>query len=238
MRAVTSIAPKNIERQQQAIASWVELGFLVTSINNQEDINNIQKHFPKVQFQVTNLHAKKINADENIPAYVSLRAILDFIFKSDRSWIINSDIILDDLAHPQISYLENASHQNLVFGNRIDVESVSSRSGNRYDNGYDYFILGPELDHIFTSRTHVFMGQPWWDYWMPLTCIRKGIKPKLNMSKIAYHVEHDTNWNIDQMFRFGNIVAKDIGAKQFKRHELELFAEMSLRTIQDFSEKI
>ena len=46
----TSIAPRNIELQRDAIASWKKLGLEAISVNSKEEIEAIKDFFPDVKF--------------------------------------------------------------------------------------------------------------------------------------------------------------------------------------------
>ena len=46
----TSIAPKGLELQRKAIASWLRLGFAVISFNNTAEVELLAPQFPEVRF--------------------------------------------------------------------------------------------------------------------------------------------------------------------------------------------
>jgi hypothetical protein len=45
------------------------------------------------------------------------------------------------------------------------------------------------------------MGMPFWDYWMPLVTLLKGMPLKTFTSPVALHVHHDTRWD-DTIYLF------------------------------------
>ena len=139
----------------------------------------------------------------------------------------------------EIAEIERKALDSLVFGCRLDVDSLESDDGKFYNGGFDYFVLNKNIEYIYRfSRTKMCIGQPWWDFWMPLMCIRKGLRPIKNQSKIAYHILHSQEWDIDQLFEYGQLVAQDIGMiAPLTRNELQSFTETVWKTIEEHHEK-
>lgn len=233
---VTSIAPKRLEAQQEAISSWQNYGFQVVSFNHPSEIEKIESSFDGVAFVEAKITANDLY-DFDIP-YVSLREILAFVFSHKQPcWIANSDIILKT-SKQKISYIQKIAKTTLVFGHRIDISGENFNKGRLYEGGFDYFALSNQIDHLFTSRTHLCIGQPWWDFWLPITCSRKGIVPIRCRKKLAYHRKHKTMWNIDQHYFFGKLFARELGIPEFNRSELGRFSEMIWKHITEKSDTL
>ena len=223
----TSIAPKNFDRQKPAINSWIRLGFDVYSVNTSDyEIDYVQQVFPDVK---TILKRPIIRGK----FYVEINHILDEIFKTGETcWIINSDIILN-ITQSEIEEINDLAKYTLVFGSRIDIDYDDSKEVYKY--GFDYFILNNNLNHLFTSRTEFCMGQTWWDYWMPITCIRKRVTPIYYQKDIAIHHKHEQNWTQESNEYYAAHLAKEIGMKNFNRASLEQFTKQCWEIINEGS---
>lgn len=233
MKILTSLAPKNLEIQNQAINSWKELGVPLISFNHTTEIDKVSPHFEGISFIECENSARELHGGK-IP-YPCIMDMLKYIFKQEeRCCIINSDIIL--AGDP---FFEAASlGKPLVFGHRVDIDSSSLLEGQFYTGGYDYFILGGEVEHLFLNmRPRFCIGQPWWDFWLPTTMIRKGIRPTKFCKPLGFHVKHEIQWDIDQLFYYGNLLSKEIGYKEFSRSELGAFTEIVSKTIEDNSDE-
>ena len=101
----------------------------------------------------------------------------------------------------------------VYFGNRTEI-SLDPRDGsaiNRgcYSLGYDYFILPLEFVEILAERWSSFqyfkIGQPWWDYLLPITTISLGIPTKKisTPDPLALHLQHETRYSDDQWYDHG-----------------------------------
>lgn len=221
---VTSIAPKKLGVQQEAISSWQQHGFEVVSFNHATEIEKVRPHFDGVTFVEAKTTAIELYNGFKIP-YVSVRSLLNYVWTQGYPcWIANSDVILN-ANKEKIAYIQRIAQTTLVFGSRIDIEGDELK-GKMYEEGFDYFVLQENLDHLFTSRVHMCIGQPWWDFWVPITCIRKGVQPVKCQEGIVYHRKHETVWDVDQLYFFGKMLAKEIGTPDFNRSDLPKFSEM------------
>ncbi len=203
-RIVTSIAPRGIEHQQRALASWRRLGFEVVSLNCGEEIGVLRPDFPDVEF----VEVTKDGRAETGRPLVYLDDILDYFRRRDDAicGIVNSDIELeDDPVFADIVRREAAD--GLVYGSRIDFEDTGTRSGTVYRGGYDFFFFPRAyLDHYRGSG--LMLGMPWWDYWLPVsTLLRGGIAKRLEGS-FAFHEDHETNYSEEHYLGFGRRFAE------------------------------
>ncbi len=235
MKILTSLAPapNKSSVQHLSINSWKALGFDVVSLNCPAEINKLKNEFD-VEFCPVNKTAIEI-VDLDKP-YIPILAFIDYIRKcNDICCITNSDIILDNKA--DIAQAISLSEKSIVFGNRVDIKSPEDRSGNRYDPGFDYFIVRPQFEHIFFGyRPYVFMGRPWWDYWIPLIFIRAGINPILFKRDIAYHIKHDQVWDESDIMFFGKLVINMLGLQYIDNIDVQHMIKIICDTIGKGSE--
>ncbi len=187
----TSIAPKNLEAQQHAIDSWRRLGFNVLSVNSGEEIDAVKDHFRGVEFIAVDRTSRELTGRSLV--------YLDDIFRSlvghgsKISGIVNSDIYLsarDDFR----DYLCDNAVGSVVFGARIDVESPQELNGIEYVKGFDVFFFDTDIIRHYPA-TEFCLGMPWWDYWVPLLPLLRGIPVKQLISPVAFHVRHPLKWD-------------------------------------------
>jgi len=202
---VTSIAPRNIERQQACINTWQSLGFSVVSLNIQEEINQLQSLFPNVRFHAVCRDART----ETERPLVYVEDIFMYLRGNGTkiSGIINSDIYLNVDAG-FVSFIAKEAIDNMVFGSRMDIDSLEDyQDGVLYDKGFDYFFFDKNLLEHYPPENFC-MGMPWWDYWIPLVLSEKGIPIKLLVSPIAYHVKHLMNFSEHRWIKFASYIAR------------------------------
>lgn len=189
----TSIAPKGINVQQEAINTWTTLGFDVLSVNWAAEISDLEHAFPDVEFvPVQNLEKKHTSRNlvffDQILNALKERAV-------DVSGIINSDIHLR--ADPSLlDSLSNAAKGSMVFGSRININSLDQTEGELYKLGYDFFFYGKDVLGVYPSSPFR-IGAPWWDLWAPMIPIHFGVLTKYLLDPIAFHVRHKGQWKME-----------------------------------------
>jgi hypothetical protein len=195
----TSIAPHNIDLQKKAISSWMQLGFEVFSVNPRKEIAQIKDHFPDVVFKETDRDASGVTGRP----FVFLDDIFEVLHSSGAEVcsIMNSDISLNTDRGFQ-EFLIKEVQDGLIFGSRIDVESLSSLEGREFIRGFDYFFFSRSVIKEYL-KTDFCLGVPWWDYWVPLFLLLKGISVKQLVTPVAYHLEHPIRWQTQYMEDFG-----------------------------------
>lgn len=189
----TSIAPGKTAVQQYCVSTWAYRGFKVTSLNNAKEIDSLRRYFPSVNFV-------QVDADP----LVRLHSIFDY-FKAINSrlvGIVNSDVALD---HPRLpAYVESFAEESLIFGNRQDVAVLGDRTGSPMVSGFDFFFFGAKWLNKFSPASYV-LGQPAWDYWVPLTLKEKArIELRYLVTPVAYHLRHRQNWNAASYVKYSS----------------------------------
>ena len=187
----TSIAQSGLDRQIKAIESWKELGFDVVSINCEEEIEILQSSFPDVKF----VQAKRDARDLFGKPFIYFDDFLEYFKSVDTEicGIVNSDIFLAG-DEGIIPFIRSHAKDSLVYGSRIDVDSLEVLDGNVYNDGFDFFFFHKSLMHCF-PKSDFCIGQPWWDYWVPLIPVLEGIQVKKFVSPFAYHLMHPYKWH-------------------------------------------
>ncbi|WP_272033153.1 glycosyltransferase [Kamptonema animale] len=211
---VTSIAPKNQEKQRVAIDSWQALGFSVVSLNIQSEIDQLQPLYQNVLFHAVTRDA---HSEAGRPLVYLDDVLLYLRQRGTRiGGIINSDICLRADSNFRL-FIAEESVNSLVFGNRINLDSIDDiylqsldwidNTVGKYEYGFDYFFFDTSIIDLYPTETFC-IGMPWWDYWMPAAILPTNVDLKLLDSRIAYHVVHPTNFSDLAWRKYGMKIAK------------------------------
>jgi len=184
----TSIMPRRIEVQQAAIGSWYKLGFKVISVNVQSEADQVCHLFPGVDFV-------SVNQKPGASHLVLISDLLAALASCDTTLcgIVNSDILLEPMSDFSSFLLNKTIDNALLFGSRIDVDDINSRSGVPYSVGYDYFFFRKEQLPLQLVGDF-YIGTPWWDFWFPISLAIKGFILRQLIVPVGYHVNHGQGW--------------------------------------------
>lgn len=195
----TSIAPRNLEKQQAAIQSWKSIGFTVASFNNKEEMNQLSLIYE-------NISLIKIERDARAEVGRPLVYIEDILRHLQRygpriCGIINSDIRLES-DDKLIEFLVAQAQDSLVFSSRLDVDSLDDKNGEIYSLGFDFFVFDKKFINIIPSSKFC-LGMPWWDFFLPFIAMKSGLPLKCIINPFAYHLKHHTNYNLSLWNYYG-----------------------------------
>jgi len=211
---VTSIAPKNQEKQRVAIDSWQALGFSVVSLNIQSEIDQLQPLYQNVLFHAVTRDA---HSEAGRPL-VYLDDVLLYLRQHGTriGGIVNSDICLKADSNFRL-FIAEESVNSLVFGNRINLASIDDvylqsldwidNTVGKYEHGFDYFFFDTSVIDLYPTEAFC-IGMPWWDYWMPAALLPTNVDLKLLDSRVAYHVVHPTNFSDLAWRKYGMKIGK------------------------------
>ncbi len=198
-KILTSIAPRGLDYQQRAVASWRALGFHAVSLNCAEEIEVLRDAFPDVEF----VEATRDGRAHTGRPLVYFDDILAYYRSAGDAicGIVNSDILLkNDAAFMDIVTRE--ATDALVYGSRVDVENVDNRAGGVYRGGFDFFFFPRDLLDLYPNSTFM-LGMPWWDYWVPTVALLNGMNVKRLDSFYAFHEIHKINYSTERYLEFG-----------------------------------
>jgi GT2 family glycosyltransferase len=195
----TSIAPRGIEKQQRAVASWQAQGLRVLSLNTPEEIEALRVHFPQVEFIRVARDGRAL-AGKPYVYLDDVLAALEGCAESDVVGIINSDIVLRAQdGFP--AWLARQAHTGLVYASRVDIAAAEDADGCVYQRGFDGFFF-PRAQIGRLPPSDFMIGVPWWDYWLPFACLRAGLTLQRLDSRVAFHLAHPTNYSPEVLKRF------------------------------------
>ena len=230
----TSISPYDIGKQQIAIDSWLKMGFQVISINAVEEIQEMQDHFPNVEFCVATTTGKQTYGKP----YVRFDEIMRCLYKrnTDICGIVNSDIYLSTDRN-FYDYIKKEANRSLVYGPRVEVDDLSNLTGKFY-LGFDFFFFDRRIIEVFPD-SKLYLGLCWWDYWVPLICAVNNLPVKLLITPVAFHVTHPRAYDDESWIKIG----LQLGSKMklpfaLNRQTVSLLQEFIFHIIQKKSKRI
>jgi len=186
----TSIAPKRLDEQKEAIESWRKIGFDVVSINCPDEIQRLREFFPKVRFVQARRNARELLGKP----LIYFDEFLKFFQRSGSEicGIVNSDIhlVADQGIVP---FIKTHAQNSLIYGSRTEVDSLDLLEGEVCQTGFDFFFFDKSLISCF-PESEFCIGMPWWDYWVPLIPAVEGFQTKRLVSPFAYHIRHTCEW--------------------------------------------
>ncbi len=151
---------------------------------------------PQIQWQST----------KERPSISELFQKLDFL-TCKHVLLANADILFADSF---TEFLSEADPGVVYFGARTDVEQVEAgrfEMKGLYGWGFDYFLLPPGFIQI-VNRDSAFpslfrIGEPWWDYLLPILALAKGYPTKKLEAPHALHHVHPTQYSEECWIRSG-----------------------------------
>jgi hypothetical protein len=202
MKIFTTINPNgNFESQKEAISSWSKK-YNVYSVNTKREIESIKDIYQNVNFIETD-DTFNYN-DKKLIKLNSILSVIEEISENETVAIVNSDIILNESVELNINkrYLVNG----VFIGTRYELDGDKKYP---FIHGYDIFIFNSKYSNLFKNENYV-IGMPWWDYWLPIVTIRKGLNLYHIKDEFIYHRTHDTNYDMGIWRTFGEKLYDDL----------------------------
>lgn len=188
MVIVTSLScnHENADNQLAAIESWNKITSDVYSLNSKKEADVLREMYPENIIFITTHHTVEHIVGRPL---VSINAVLDFARGvGEDLLLLNSDIILKEL--PELK------DDGLTIFSRYDyIDNFDDAK--KFENGFDVFYIPKKFLNIFPSSIDA-LGNPWWDYSLPLTAIRKGVPLYYPTGRFAFHKLHNTQYSIEE----------------------------------------
>ena len=185
--AVTSISPRSVENQREALASWKRLGLSVVSVNTSKEIKKLRSEFSEVDEWIENNDLGTFYASPTQP----INRLLDVATAKQKPiLLINSDIrILGD----QATILKVVESGKSAIGIRHNFEKHPSEATQEVW-GLDAFIVWP--DQVAGLPEVVFsVGRPMWDYWLAWSMLNGKRQTNWLGEPYFFHLAHQVAWS-------------------------------------------
>lgn len=196
--ALTSLSPARDARPRQlaAIQSWRAAGLAVRCFNRRSEIKRMRDVYD-VDF--VPLRRKMTSKHIFGRPYVPINVLLDWARAEDvTALLINSDIEFH-MSLPELQRIRDLSDGGLCYFIRYNYAARKEESAPD-PWGIDAFLLHGR-DASLVPASFLSMGQPWWDYWLPLMFIRKS-RPVYSVEFPAiFHRNHPQNWSLENYQR-------------------------------------
>ena len=189
--ALTSLSPVNHDRQHAAVRSWLAAELKVFSFNHPSEIAVLRG-------QAAYKHVTFIPVEETSHAlfgkhYVPIHAMCRWAESIDAPvLIINADIELH-MSGAHLRAVSQTCEAGLCFFVRQNYD-VHHRASQSEAWGLDAFLFHGRQAHIVPD-SFLCMGQPWWDYWLPLTFAKQGRPLWAVEFPVMFHRNHPANWS-------------------------------------------
>ncbi|SDH35107.1 hypothetical protein [Roseospirillum parvum] len=221
--AVTSLVPglegPRGEVQRRAVASWRAADLAVASLNATAEVAEVATAFPGITVVPIERDGRAL-VGKPVPFVHDLLAFL-----ADQrprlGVILNADIVLAAERRLPQRWRELAGTHGpatLLAGHRSDVDDLpgldSPPPRPAFSPGFDYFVMSPELARELARPAAFCLGQPFWDYALPLFALLAGHRVSALRLEGARHVSHPRAWADHSFLFFGHLLTEVLGRCQ------------------------
>jgi hypothetical protein len=171
--------------QKACINSWKEAGFEVVSLNNECEINELKTRGLNVQL-ISNGTDSERSSIENF--FKLIMASEDRVVA-----IINADCLLMHYDN-FFRAIGQAARESIVLFERLNLAPETMRPTGLHCFGFDGFFFDSSFIRYVDRVEPWLIGQPFWDYWFPLSLINVGARLKMPDAPGLIHVNHEMRW--------------------------------------------
>ncbi len=196
IHALTSLSPgpQAVATQREAIRSWRELGLEVVSFNDRAEAAMVA-----ASHEVRVVPAARTSAAVFGRPYVPISTMLDWAAAAGTAaLVVNADIVLR-LRPWELKRLRWIADGGLCWIVRHNHDGDPSRAWPE-PHGIDAFLLHGR-DRSVLGESFLSMGQPFWDWWLPLAFAAAGRPLHAVEFPAAFHRSHPQRWSWDAWVR-------------------------------------
>lgn len=187
--ALTSLSPANHDRQCAAVRSWREAKLKVFSFNHPSEITGLQSVYKHVTF----VSVEETSHDRFGKHYVPIHAMCRWAASADAPvLIINADNELR-MSPSELRRTRRMTDAGICFFVRQNYDTDRGTAVFE-DWGIDAFLFHGRHAQIVPD-SFLCMGQPWWDYWLPLTFANQDRPIWAVEFPALFHRNHALNWS-------------------------------------------
>src|SRR5262245_32865685 len=206
---VRFVGKKQFEKYQEAcIISWKYAGFRVVSVNSDLEIQDLRIYDSEIDF----LSNGTLNERSKISTF------LTSIINSGEPYagIINADCLL--LNYDRfVENLLRAVKDSIVLLERLNLDPETLRPTGRHCYGFDAFLFDTKFLRTLKQDNSFVIGEPYWDYWFPLSMMDAGALLKTPAAPVMLHINHQQNWRLDKWRENGEKVTQFLLSQERKK---------------------
>lgn len=184
------------------VASWRRQGLAVRSVHYEEERALIAAPLDGVEYLFLPRPSSAEPGNPK-PALASLLAAAGAAAEPVCA-IANADLLVRPVAG-LADRLRREAEGALVISSRLDLDDPWAETGTVYRDGYDVFVFDRALASALPDLG-LIMGEPWWDYWLPLTAAFRGVRLKRTPTPFALHLRHPLAYSDRLWRRFGRVL--------------------------------
>lgn len=202
---VTSISPKNLDNQREAIDTWVRAGFEIISCNIKLEIEQIKDKFQNIKFVEVTRDGSEVMGKPCPYIYDMLQILKQNA--DEICGIVNSDIYLHKFDNEAFECIQKQARDKLLFMRRNDIntlQDINNLNCELFFGGIDVFIFSKRYIDIIEDDG-LLIGQAMWDYWFPIIFSMHNIGIKEIVNPYIFHIRHAVQWS--------DLVTKNIASR-------------------------
>jgi len=215
----TSIMPRKLDEQFAALSTWRDLAERIVTVNERREaalLTDLPDWIEQYSFE------------DNTPYdrfYVRLSKLAEAMGSATDCRHVafcNSDISLAKAE--ELERVLDSDGADLIFSSRTDTDEHGAPLS-VYTDGWDFFAFRPGHARVI-SRDDLYIGLPWWDFFVPLAFLKEGLVANRLDGSHVHHIKHAQNWDKTEFNRKGSIVLEAIVGvrRQLNEKEVHRFA--------------
>ncbi|WP_207477549.1 hypothetical protein [Arenibaculum pallidiluteum] len=186
------------EYLRACIASWRRCGLEPHSVHYEDERALISDPLPGVVYHF--LPRRPEDGANKKPRIATLFAAIAAA-GVPRAGIVNADILL--AGGPGLgAAMEASAAGGLLIGKRCDVADPFDDAGLAYELGVDLFVFDADLPGRIGDMG-LILGEPWWDYWVPLAAAFADVPLRQVQGPLALHLKHPQAYSQALWLAFG-----------------------------------
>jgi hypothetical protein len=198
MVIITSLSPfhSNFDSQIDCVKSWKQFG-KVYSLNTYTEIDQMRLIYENDVTFIETEKTIKYLVGKNL---ITINAMVDLAIQLEEDLLlINSDITIDSL--PELK------QDGITIFSRWDYTDHYGDS-KMFQSGFDGFFV-PKTFLSILPHSIFAMGNPWWDFNLPLRYMEKNIPVYWEQQKYMFHKIHPTQYDYEQWVQMGEYFRLD-----------------------------
>jgi hypothetical protein len=110
--------------------------------------------------------------------------------------IINADCLLIHYGG-FVERISRSALDSIILLERLNLDPATLRPAGGHCYGFDGFFFDTRFIGDLASSDSWLIGEPFWDYWFPLSLIYAGARLKMPSAPGLIHVNHGAGWRWD-----------------------------------------